>query len=89
MPTYDYRCPNCQAIIEVFLPLADLNEPQKCSCDGTMKRTISGGHGGTHGDEAAWLRTMTLPLCRPKDEPITSRTQYNRIMKEKGLEHTD
>jgi putative FmdB family regulatory protein len=37
MPTYDYRCPECATVEEIFLPLARFDEPQGCGvCKSAM-----------------------------------------------------
>jgi len=43
MPTYDYKCKNCEITFEVFQKMSD--EPiKKCSkCGGEVKRLIGGG----------------------------------------------
>lgn len=42
MPLYDYKCPTCNKVVELFLPVQKLDVPQKCrECRGVMERLIS------------------------------------------------
>jgi putative FmdB family regulatory protein len=41
MPNYEFRCKNCQAVFERFLPLAEYDNPQKCECGGDSNKLIS------------------------------------------------
>lgn len=50
-----------------------------------MKRLITQGHGGTHGDEAAWIESTNVGLTGKHDAPVTNRTEWKKRMKEKGL----
>ncbi len=45
MPTYDYRCTNCEYVFEHFQSMFE--EPLKICprCEGEVKRVISGGSG--------------------------------------------
>ena len=95
MPNYDYQCICCDEKKEFFLALSQLDNLQKCDfCGGDMKRLITQGHGGTHGDEAEWIRSTNIGLTHKNPNhkwgrPITNRTEYKQRMKEKGVVHTD
>jgi len=41
MPIYEYRCPKCYKKEEIILPVGDRNNPQLCSCGGSMVRLMS------------------------------------------------
>ncbi|MGD9896876.1 MAG: FmdB family zinc ribbon protein [Candidatus Methylacidiphilaceae bacterium] len=47
MPTYEYECTRCEAVIEVFQRISDppLQVCPKEVCGGRLKRRISGGAG--------------------------------------------
>ncbi len=42
MPTYDFRCPACEAFWEVERPLAEAADPAACPvCDGPGERVFT------------------------------------------------
>ena len=61
MPTYDYKCPECDEIKERFLMLRDFDTPQFCQCGVLMLRIISSAP-AVHGEEAAWIRSMSFSV---------------------------
>jgi len=91
MPTHDYECPKCVKTVERFVPLAKFEEPQKCdTCGGVLERQFP-RVGATHGDEAPWLRSTTEFLkdgdpAIVHNSPVSSRKEYNKLLREKGLE---
>ena len=51
MPKYDYKCTQCNKIIEIFHSILD-NEIKTClDCKSVMQKTITGGNVSmnTHG----------------------------------------
>ena len=40
MPTYTFRCPDCGAVFDRILRVAQYNDPQSCSCGKQAKRII-------------------------------------------------
>lgn len=47
MPEYTYRCPHCEKVVLILLPLSRFDEEQSCTeCGETMKRIPSSGIGG-------------------------------------------
>ena len=88
MPVYEYKCLVCLEIEERFLMLKDFDTPQFCDCGVLMRRIISSAP-AVHGQEAAWIRSMNLPLRKKGDPPIETRQDYHRVMKEKGMEHLE
>ena len=45
MPTYEYKCNECEEVFEVFQKITE-NPLRECSvCGGELKRLISGGAG--------------------------------------------
>lgn len=58
-------------------------------CDIEMERLFP-MQGSTHGDEAPWLESTTAFLKEDNDkvirrDPVRSRTEYKKLLKEKGL----
>jgi len=45
MPTYEYKCPTCEASIERTMPLKEFSQPQTCACGATLERLIPSGLG--------------------------------------------
>lgn len=66
--------------------MKDLDVSVYCDCGGELVRLITQGHGGTHGDEAAWIASTNVALTHPrKDRPVTTRTEWRQRIKDKGL----
>lgn len=47
MPTYDYKCNNCQTLQEVFIPMKDANQFYEgqcinCKCKRFLEKQFSG-----------------------------------------------
>ena len=88
MPNYDFKCNHCNKTTERYVSLKDFDLPQYCKCSRTMKRLIS--KKAIQTDGAKWLRDTTEFLKDGEEEvvyndPVTSRKEYNRLLKEKGL----
>ena len=45
MPTYDYKCPNCNYTFEHFQPMSADQLTECPKCKGTLKRIIGTGAG--------------------------------------------
>ena len=90
MPSHDYKCKDCDTTEERVVKLIDFDEPQLCDeCGAVLERQFP-RRGATHGDEAAWFRTTTEFLKDGEEgtihrHPVENRTEYNRLLKEKGL----
>ena len=41
MPLYEFRCPKCESLREVILPIKETENPQLCTCGGIMNRVFS------------------------------------------------
>ena len=56
MPTYEYRCSNCGAEIEVFQKMSDapVTHCEKCGNE-TLKRIVSGGAGVIYKGEGWYV----------------------------------
>lgn len=91
MPTYDFECKKCDTVEEKVIPLKDYDELQSCDkCKSKLERLFP-MVGSTHGDEAPWLNSTTEFLKDGEPgvihrHPVASRTEYNQLLKQKGLE---
>lgn len=88
---HDYKCVKCDITEEKFVPLKDYDSPQYCDECNTKLERLFPMVGATHGDEAPWLSSTTefLKDGDPNvvyNHPVASRGEYNKLMKEKGLE---
>jgi putative FmdB family regulatory protein len=45
MPTYEYKCPKCEAIFEVLQKMKDKPAAKCPKCGAKAERQMSGGHG--------------------------------------------
>ena len=45
MPTYDYKCPDCETVFEVFQRMKDAPKAKCPKCGAKAERQLSGGHG--------------------------------------------
>ena len=45
MPTYDYKCENCDHMFEYFQAMSDLPLKKCPECTGKIRRLVSGGSG--------------------------------------------
>ena len=45
MPTYDYKCENCDHMFEYFQTMSDLPLKKCPECTGKIRRLVSGGSG--------------------------------------------
>ena len=88
MPLYDYECSGCEYKHEVMLKVADLADRMECPlCSSTMDRILVGGHGGFQSECPSWIDdTVRGALQGDGEAPISTRTDYNRALKEKNIE---
>lgn len=96
MPLYDYFCTFCGKTDERFFKIADKPDEYECECGGTKKKAITFGHGGIFREEPTWMsgeggeqmRECLQDSDRLRaglDEPIRTRSHYNRHLKEHGI----
>ena len=79
MPLYDYRCPKCAEIVELF---GSANEgPRKCECGAEMKRLITTNY-SVHGDMEPHLDYE----MSSKPVPIKSKKHREQMMREFGVQ---
>ena len=80
MPLYDYRCPECAEIIELFGRANE--EPRGCpECGAKMKRLITTNY-HVHGDMEPHLDYE----MSSKPVKIKSRKHREQMMKEHGVQ---
>ncbi|MCK5849603.1 MAG: zinc ribbon domain-containing protein [Kiritimatiellae bacterium] len=87
MPIYEYRC-KCGNQFEKPSRISEMKREQKCAeCGELAKLMVSVGV--TFGEEVSWLHDGTLGAIQTEQEekhnPITTRTQYKQVLKEKGF----
>jgi putative FmdB family regulatory protein len=45
MPTYEYKCPKCETVFDVFQKMTDKHAAKCPKCKAKAERQLSGGHG--------------------------------------------
>lgn len=90
MPLYTYECQVCGKEMDKVYPIKDCPEIIECIyCRREAKKILSVGHGGIQTDnDVVWLPSAceTLQTSRERRErPITTRTDWKKTMKKKGL----
>lgn len=93
MPLYDYKCPVCGEITELFSKIRDMLDIIDCpACGDIAWRIISVGHGGIQGDEPVWLDDSVRGALQDEDEVrlgreprIETRSDYKRHLRDRGI----
>ena len=75
MPMYEFKCPECEAYIDKFLPLSDYLNVPEC-CDRPMDRLLSA--------PAAIIQDNTCYRSQLNGQMITSRRQHRMHLKDHG-----
>ena len=93
MPTYEFECYNHGQFEQTMSMSAhsELQVVDKCKatpcpeCGELSKQLVS--QGATFGEEAAWLNDPMVNGCLkdPSERPITTRSEYKKTLKEKGI----
>ena len=64
MPTYNYKCNNCDATFSIFQKMND-NPILKCqNCNGSVKRIISGGSGMIFKGDGFYITDYAKSNCK-------------------------
>ena len=89
MPLYEYKCNQCKSNFEKFLPLKKYDYPQNCpDCGGISKKQLS--IGGIQDDHPVWLDGSIIRQLQDTDDPtirpLSTRTEYNKYLKDNGWE---
>jgi predicted nucleic acid-binding Zn ribbon protein len=73
------------------IKLCDTFRPPCPRCGGQdVRKIITLGAGGVHGDEPAWINQELRDVLQADgDRPVTSRTELKRYMQERGIVHKD
>lgn len=86
-PLYDFMCDSCGKVKEKFFHIDDCPKAILCDCGERAKKFISAGHGGIQTDgDVIWMPSAIKTLQPDHERPITTRMEYRRYLKEKGLE---
>lgn len=90
MPLYSYECQTCGKEMDKVYPIENCPRVIECiHCRREAKKVLTIGHGGIQTDGGVtWLPSACETLQTPrerKERPITSRTEWKKTMKDKGL----
>ena len=85
MPIYEYKCKKCRRVTEKWFKINEIQDRIKCVCGKTAKKVISHGAIKTDGD-VKWLESARMTLQPDYERPLTTRGEYNKYLKNKGLE---
>jgi len=88
LPLYNFECLSCGSIKEEVFHIDDCPKSILCDCGSQAKKVIMIGHGGLQLDRERnipWLKSAVKTLQPDCERPITTRTEYNNYIKEKGL----
>ena len=87
MPTYVYLCSKCNKKKEAVYRMKDKPQTIPCDCGEAMISVPCCS--AIQGDEPVWLNNDVRMAIQGEKEmrthPITSRTEYNKALKDKGL----
>lgn len=91
MPTYEHYCQSCDHITEHVCKIAERKQFVLCEeCGGSAERIIS-AKGSVRGDDMPpWMRAPELLGClqNSAERPIQTRSEYNRLIKERNIIET-
>lgn len=85
MPTYEYRCVDCQQVIEDIRKIEDRDNLPSCPvCEGNCERSIA-FQGGLQTEHPAWINDhLRAVLQRDGEKPIETRKEHNDYLKANG-----
>jgi len=88
---YDYQCQKCKNNFELIFPLKEFDIKPDCpDCGGKSKKLLT--LGGIQDDHPVWLDESIIRQLQDTDDPntrrITSRTEYNKHLKDNGIQPT-
>lgn len=83
MPRYEYKCNTCKDEFELTSKIADMKKQVVCKkCGHNAKLVVSVG--ATFGEEPSWLNEEVRGVLQDekaiKENPITSRSEYNSFL---------
>ena len=86
MPTYEYLCKGCDTTYEKIFRMDDFPDEIKCNiCNGRAHKIISLSAIKTDND-VPWLASASKVLVKEHERPLETRTEYNRYLKDNGLQ---
>lgn len=85
MPLYEYQCPQCLDVSELFFKLDDVPESAPCPrCGSNAHKILSCV--AIERVEPTWLDDQVRGAIQDESEPpIKDRHDLNRVVKEKNL----
>ena len=85
MPIYEFKCKQCQRITERIFRVSECPGRIKCACGKMAKKILSRGTVLTD-DNVSWLPSAVKVLQPDYERPIETRKEYEKYLKNKGLE---
>ena len=87
MCLYTYECESCGKSMDKVFPMEDCPREVTCiHCHRMAKKVLATGHGGIQTDgDVKWLPSACEVLQRHGEEPLETRTEYKKYLKDNGL----
>ena len=82
MPTYDYKCENCDHMFEYFQAMSDLPLKKCPECSGKIRRLVSGGSGLIFKGSGFYLTDYAKKNSNDKKTEKPTKTEKKKTEKE-------
>ena len=82
MPTYDYKCENCDHMFEYFQAMSDLLLKKCPECSGKIRRLVSGGSGLIFKGSGFYLTDYAKKNSNDKKSEKPTKTEKKKTAKE-------
>lgn len=82
MPTYDYKCENCDHMFEYFQAMSDLPLKKCPECNGKIRRLVSGGSGLIFKGSGFYLTDYAKKNSNDKKTEKPTKTEKKKTVKE-------
>ena len=82
MPTYDYKCENCDHMFEYFQAMSDLPLKKCPECTGKIRRLVSGGSGLIFKGSGFYLTDYAKKNSNDKKTEKPTKTEKKNTAKE-------
>ena len=82
MPTYDYKCENCDHMFEYFQAMSDLLLKECPECSGKIRRLVSGGSGLIFKGSGFYLTDYAKKNSNDKKTEKPTKTEKKKAVKE-------
>ena len=82
MPTYDYKCENCDHMFEYFQAMSDLLLKKCPECSGKIRRLVSGGSGLIFKGSGFYLTDYAKKNSNDKETEKPTKTEKKKAVKE-------